>query len=257
MDESYTMRPILLPKSIKMNWAHVYRELAKKDDIHAITQRENEDKTDRIMKSVINRLPESRSILDIGCGDGRLLRGIDAEVRVGTVISEEEAVRLRAYHKGKGIEFLVADIETLDLDRKYELICAIAILSHLPSKKAVRRAMQAIWRSSANDGHLYVGVLPQIEAEPKRHRSTMRAIGFVRRTCGGKVMLGFICHLWKRRHRMGFYEAPRLPQYAASTDAFISLADECGFDLVDQWRCADVGTDDDRQRMDYLFRRRS
>tara|TARA_R110000868_G_scaffold10429_5_gene51228 strand:+ start:14427 stop:15200 length:774 start_codon:yes stop_codon:yes gene_type:complete len=257
MDESYNMRPILLPKSTKLNWANVYRKLATKDDIHAITQREDAEKTDRIMNSVIGRLPATRTILDIGCGDGRLLRDMNAEVRVGTVISEEEVVRLRTYHEGEGIEFVVADIETLNLGRPFDLICAVGVLSHLQSKKAVRRAMQAIWRSSANDGHLYVGVLPQIEAEPKRHRSTMRAIGFVRRTCGVKVMLGFIWHLWKRRHRMGFYEAPRLPQYAASADAFISLADECGFDLVDQWRCADVGTDDDRQRMDYLFRRRS
>tara|TARA_R110002074_G_scaffold392501_2_gene578065 strand:+ start:160 stop:933 length:774 start_codon:yes stop_codon:yes gene_type:complete len=256
MDESYDMRPILLPKSTKLNWAHVYRELATKDDIHAITQREDADKTDRIMNSVIGRLPASRSILDIGCGDGRLLRDMDAEVRVGTVISEEEVARLRVFHEGKSIEFVVADIETLDLGRTFDLICTIAILSHLPSKKAVRRALRAIRSASVVDGHLYVGVLPQIEATPKRHHSTLRAIGFVRRTCGIKVTLGFICHLWKRRHRMGYYEAPRLPQFAARADAFVALADECGFELVEQWNCANFGTDDDRQRMDYLFRRK-
>lgn len=248
------MRPLLLPRPTNMNWAHVYKELAAETDIHAITQRPDAAKTTLIARNAKGRLPEAKSVLDIGCGDGQLLRSINAEVRVGTVISEEEAQRLRANYQGSGMEFYAANIETLSTDRKFDLISVVGVFQLLTSRKSARKALLSISRMVNDGGHVYIGDFIQVGITPKRHHSTIRAIGFVRRTSGIKVTLGFLVHLWKRRHRMGYYEAPRLPQYAASADDFIALARECGLEIVEKWDCANFGTDDRRARVDFLFR---
>lgn len=248
------MRPILLPRPSDMNWAHVYRNLASEADIHAITQRADAGKTALIMDIARDRLPSAASVLDIGCGDGRLLHSINAEVRIGTVISEEEASRLRHAYRDTDIEFHASDIETLDMGRTFDLVCVVGVLQHLTSHKAARKALMAVSKTVNQGGHVYIGDFTQLGVPPKRYTSTLRAIGFVRRTSGTAKAIGFIGHLWKRRHRMGSYEAPRLPQYAASADDFIRLASECGFSLVQKWTCSDFGVDDGRLRMDYLFR---
>lgn len=248
------MRPLLLPRPPDMSWAQVYKELANEPDIHAITQRPDAQHTARIMALARQRLPSANSVLDIGCGDGQLLRLMNADLRVGTVISNEEATRLRAEHHDQNIEFQTARAEKLRMNRPFELICAIGVLQHLGTKKAARAALNAMRDTLHDEGHLYVGVLPQIGPAPKRHRSTLRAIGFVHRTSGPARTIGFISHLWKRRHRIGYYEAPRLPQFAMEAAAFTELAKQSGFELLQNWRCSDYAIDDDRKRMDYLFR---
>lgn len=254
------MRPILLPRSIDMEWDRVYQDLARNENLHAITQRDDEARTAAIINLALERIPfrPDDSVLDIGCGDGRFLRAFVGKAGrlVGTSLTEAEVLRLREAHKASGIDFIAGPLECLNLSGAFDHVTLISVLGHLGTRKAVRSALSVTADFCHPNGCLYVAGLAQIKIQPKRYGSTLRAVGFVRRTSGWKALCGFLVHLWKRRHRMGWYEAPRLPQYAERANEFIRLANECGFDLIQSWRCNDIpACKDHADRVDYLFKR--
>lgn len=256
---NYSMpSPILLPAPQSLTWGAVYRRLAVEKDIHALTQRPDEEWTEALARDADARiaLKQDERVLDIGCGDARLLRrfaGI-AGMSVGSVLTQEECERLAQAHEGSDIRFIAGRVEDLTLEPVFDVIILSAVLSHLPSRKAVRSALISAAKLATNDARLYVADLRETKFTPKRHHSTLRALHWVWRTSGFSVWLGFIVHLWKRRHRAGYYEVPQLPKFAASTSDFIKLADECGLTLIEQWssvRPSGYGIPEPRN--DYMF----
>lgn len=65
---------------------------------------------------------EDSSVLEIGCGSGDLLAGIDGKRKVGIDFSEEMIAWAKEKHSDKNIEFLVMDANNITLSEKFDLV---------------------------------------------------------------------------------------------------------------------------------------
>jgi hypothetical protein len=75
-----------------------------------------------------------RSLLEVGCGDGRIARALSARGArvVGLEISEEQVERARAADKGTGARYVVGRAESLPLeDGEVDVVVLIRSLHHV------------------------------------------------------------------------------------------------------------------------------
>ena len=103
-------------------------------------------------------------VLELGCGTGRValrLAGRNNEVwAVDADASLLEALQERAAAQGLGVRAICADIQTLDLDREFELILApMQLLQMLGSAAARHAALERAAGHLAPGGRLAVAIV--------------------------------------------------------------------------------------------------
>lgn len=113
--------------------------------------------------------PQAKSILDIGCGSGRLLyRAQQAGWAVkGLELFDAPAERIR---RELGIDVVTADFLEFeppeeDLER-YDIVCLRHVLEHLPDSKLAMRKLHALLKPG---GHALLE-MPNIDAFDKRFK---------------------------------------------------------------------------------------
>lgn len=109
-----------------------------------------------------------QSILDVGCGDGRLLGllGDAVPTRVGLDASERAIRFARAFHPE--IEWHVGHINCLS--RSFECVTLIEVLEHIPDQE-VSQFLLAVKRVVAVHGHLIISVpTVNVPLNPKHFR---------------------------------------------------------------------------------------
>jgi SAM-dependent methyltransferase len=98
------------------------------------------DRYDAYLLSLIP--PSARSVLDVGCGLGRLTRAIASGNRniVGLDVSPRMIARAKSEGTPAGATFLEGDFLELDLgERRFDCIVSAAALHHMPAAPALRR----------------------------------------------------------------------------------------------------------------------
>jgi 2-polyprenyl-3-methyl-5-hydroxy-6-metoxy-1,4-benzoquinol methylase len=122
-----------------------------------------------------------RSALDVGCGVGRWSRmlarqGADVTgVDLAPTMIEEAGRRTRG--SGLNARFLVADLTTLSLARKFDLIVGVTVLQHIMDEQDVNAAMQRLRDHLESGGRLVL-----LEAAPSRSTSRCNTPIFRART---------------------------------------------------------------------------
>jgi SAM-dependent methyltransferase len=107
------------------------------------------------------------SILDVGCGDGRLL-GLEATGarKVGADLSERSIQFARAFHPG--LDFRVAD--AAGLDETFDVVLAMEVLEHVPDDR-VAGFLRALEARTRPGGHVVVSVPTVVlPLNPKHYR---------------------------------------------------------------------------------------
>lgn len=264
MPKSAPTWPIRLPPAKQVSWVEQYRQFALQGrSLHELTGRHSDDeRTGALVSAAIERVSARKDdrVIDIGCGDGRLLDSIadGVSLAIGVVPTEEERDRLVAHYAGRPIQFRAERLEELsDTGERFEVILIIGVLQLLSCRSLVKEALRRVAAIAAPGARVYIGELPFVPVPPKVYRSAPRAIGYVLRAHGICAALRFARHIWRRRHRMGRYELRRTPVAFCATPAdFSALASEYGFALQDSWEtsldgafAAKGGT----RRQDYLF----
>jgi len=92
---------------------------------------------DELMRKITEQLPEGAKILDLGCGDGELLRQLQESGKsynlIGADISEKVTdVARRNIHDAK---YITLDITEEDIPEKYDVIFMKFVLGCLKNKK--------------------------------------------------------------------------------------------------------------------------
>lgn len=108
------------------------------------------------------------SVLDVGCGDGRLIGILDKriDVRVGVDISE----RAIGFAKAFSPDATFAAVDAGDLDRSFDVVSAIEVLEHIPESD-VSRFINVLAERTTRDGHVIISVpTVKLPANPKHHR---------------------------------------------------------------------------------------
>jgi len=94
-------------------------------------------------QSLLQRLKPTgtESILDIGCGDGKVTAEIAAAVRGGFVIGVDSSAEMIAHaaarHRAPNLEFRCADARSLHLDRSFDIVFSNASLHWVDDWQAV------------------------------------------------------------------------------------------------------------------------
>ena len=111
------------------------------------------------------------SVLDAGCGDGRLCRElVSAGVADVTGVDYSEAAIGFARVINPNVRFEVQDLTRLQLDRRFDVVIAMEVIEHLPPDVA-EAAIARLRDHVADDGHLVVTVpSTATPVEPKHYR---------------------------------------------------------------------------------------
>jgi SAM-dependent methyltransferase len=113
--------------------------------------------TRRLMRGLTQDL-RPRSILDVGCGEGSLLKTLaDAhpDVAVAGVEIAENALRL-ARRTLPSAEFKVMDIAAAHWERKFDLVVCADVIEHIADDETALQHMTAMTNSG---GHIIVATL--------------------------------------------------------------------------------------------------
>ncbi|MDA3840287.1 MAG: methyltransferase [Patescibacteria group bacterium] len=94
------------------------------------------------LKNLANTVKEDSTMLDLGCGNGRLIEAFDKKVNYYGIDQSEKLIKL-AKERHPGNSFSVGDalnLNTFDFKKnnipsKYDYIFAIAILQHIPTEE--------------------------------------------------------------------------------------------------------------------------
>ena len=106
----------------------------------------------------INLLKKGDKVLDVGCGNGRLLTAINKEITyTGFDFSETLINEARSLHPEN--DFRLKDVlETWGELGKYEAIFCIAVLHHIESREKQLDALVKIRQHLKKDGFAYLSV---------------------------------------------------------------------------------------------------
>jgi cyclopropane fatty-acyl-phospholipid synthase-like methyltransferase len=96
---------------------------------------------------------QGKSVLDLACGDGfftRRLLGLNLSEIMGIDISQE--MIKKANQDNSGIEYLVGDVQTLQLNRKFDLITAVHLLNYSQTANELATMCEKIYAHLNENG---------------------------------------------------------------------------------------------------------
>ncbi len=111
------------------------------------------------LEKVLSDLRNGDSILDVGCGNGRLIENLkNKSVTYLGVDNSEELIKLAGVNYPDQT-FKVLDILKLEtLNQKFDLVISVAVLHHLPSKDLRLQALEQFKAVSKPNGKIIFSV---------------------------------------------------------------------------------------------------
>ena len=107
----------------------------------------------------VSEVKEGNSVLDVGCGNGRLLEALkDKKINYLGIDNSENLITL-AQKNYPDNKFLIGNILDLDeLKEKYDLVISVAVLHHLPSFKLRQHALLQMLNATKDGGSVIFSV---------------------------------------------------------------------------------------------------
>ena len=87
------------------------------------------------------REPEPRSLIDVGCGNGNLLRYLAARLGPKTTLA---GIDLSANESTADIEFFQGDVLSATLDRQFSIVVSLATIEHIPDVRRFTRRLRSL-----------------------------------------------------------------------------------------------------------------
>lgn len=84
------------------------------------------------IKALLAEVKESDSVLDLGCGNGRLLEGLKNKNYIGVDASLGLIAEAKKNYPGR--KFVQADLLTLKTPQQFDVIFILSVLNHFPKK---------------------------------------------------------------------------------------------------------------------------
>lgn len=111
------------------------------------------------MALFVKHIKSDWNILDVGCGNGRLLESLkEKKINYTGIDSSKELIKI-ARKKYKEEKFEIMDMEKLDFpDKTFDAAFSIASLHHLPTKDLRREALRETRRVLKKEGYLFITV---------------------------------------------------------------------------------------------------
>jgi len=246
------------------NYLDAYRLRAHSDDPHDLAARpDKKEVTEFVNRRILEALQPGSDdfVVDIGCGEGSLLRMVDQKIKiVGIVGTPDEQRLLELIYPGMQVK--AGDMRDLPLESGVasKIVCNAALF-YLTRESEVRSALSEIKRIARPNAAIWVGEIPEIDE--------YRYLGMYR----GHSMLAFLWHLLQRNGVRAFLGMIRrwlrawlgeerivlnsAGIFYGSPEKIVKMAESCGLILKTYFRHKDLDCDgnivDSQFRYDYLF----
>jgi len=94
-------------------------------------------------------VPPPAAVIDVGCGTGAHAAALAARGYDVLGVDLDAAMLARAASEHPEVEFLAADVMTLELDRRFDLAISNAALHWMPDQAAALKAIRGVLRAGA------------------------------------------------------------------------------------------------------------
>lgn len=134
------------------------------DNYQEIAKHFSQTREQRMWPEIIDiakKISSSDNVLDVGCGNGRLVEELDNNVNYLGVDSSKDLIKIAQgkYKDLDNLKFKVLDLLDIDtLKEKYKHIFLVAVLQHIPSKSLRLESLRKIRGVLKEDGRLVVSV---------------------------------------------------------------------------------------------------
>lgn len=108
-----------------------------------------------------NYVKDNDKVLDIGCGNGRILESLkDKKISYLGIDSSEKLIQIAKQRYGvlDKRQFKKGDFLEFESQEKYDVIFMIAFLHHIPSKKLRQKTLQKAFKMLKKEGFLIISV---------------------------------------------------------------------------------------------------
>ncbi len=167
------------------------------------------------MEYLASKVGEGARVLDIGCGNGRLLQVLPGDIQyLGVDLSAKLVREARKSYPGK--RFITGDFLSLPyakLSKDYDFVFAIAVFHHLPTKRARLHFLGKVKKLLGKGGKLMLTVWNLWKE--KKHRDNIDEKGDI-----------FIPFGWEK--------APRY-YHAFTEEELVQISQEAGF-AIEEFR---------------------
>jgi tRNA (uracil-5-)-methyltransferase TRM9 len=147
------MKPELQEKLLKIV-KNNYQEIASQFDVTRKKHLWPE------LETIFDNLKENESVLDVGCGNGRLLEALkNKKIKYLGVDNSEALIKLAQKNYPENI-FKVVDVLNLEkeIKEKFSLVVSIAVLHHLPSRELRLKSLEQLRLVSTSGGKIIFSV---------------------------------------------------------------------------------------------------
>lgn len=100
---------------------------------------------------------ERKSVLDLGCGDGKYLKFLqDVGFSVSGIDSSPAAIKMARKALGRTAELQTKNIYTAPLaPKKYDLVISVAAIQH-GTKSSIKQLVDRIYKSLVSEGKIFI-----------------------------------------------------------------------------------------------------
>lgn len=240
------------------NYFEAYARMAAEGYPHKLAGRGDKvEMTNFVNDIILQRLNPrpSDSLLDVGCGDGLLLRKCIDRVSsaVGTVATLEEAECVK---KVLPSEVVVAQINRLQFDgERIDKVVCNGVLFLVETETEVKQGLLEIHRVTKPGGMVWIGEIPDINefSNSYRGKSIFGLLLFLLRRHSVRAFLGMCRRLIRCALGLEDVVLHNFGHYFASPSEFVSLAKGCGLHLKEFFRHQDGDGKYSATRYDYIF----
>lgn len=234
------------------------RETAKHaSDAHDLALRGRDKK--EITRLIYERIAEvvelrpADDLVDIGCGDGTLLRiaeRIGTRTAVGLLATEEEVAVLRRF----GLEAKQGFTHQLPLaDECASVIVCNNVLLIVP-RENIPASLREIYRIAKPGARIFIGEIPAAQQPDPTPRFTTRreTLAYLYREHGLRTWFGMLRRmLWcAARGKPVVMRPGTAVSFFAAPSEFVAMAEDAGLEFVRYWQ-----HDFPNNRNNYLFRK--
>jgi ubiquinone/menaquinone biosynthesis C-methylase UbiE len=234
------------------------RETAKHArDLHdlALRGRDKKELTQLIHDHIVEavELHSDDDLVDIGCGDGILLRmARDKGVRsaIGLLATEEEVALVRR----TGLDVRRGLTDHLPLpDASASVVVCNSVLLIVPRER-IPLSLREMFRVARPGARIFIGEIPRAEhQDPTPHFTTRRdALSFLYHHRGLRAWFGMLRRMawWQITGKPVVIQPGTAVSFFAAPEEFISLAKDAGLQTVRYWE-----SDYPKSRNNYLLRK--
>jgi ubiquinone/menaquinone biosynthesis C-methylase UbiE len=221
----------------------------------ALRGRKNHEITKRVHERIVEAvdLHAGDDLLDIGCGDGTLLRmaeRVGVRTALGLLATEEEVALLRRF----GLNAKQGFTDQLPLsDSTASVVVCNNVLLIVPREK-IPASLREIHRVAKPGARIFLGEIPFIETHDPTPQFTTRAelLSHLYQHNGLRTWFGMV-------RRMAWWQVTGAPpvvhpgtavSFWSTPEDFIAMAEAAGLQLVRYWQLEHIST-----RNNYLFRK--